>query len=455
MLQKLAIIESKYRAYISIIVLSVISVILILVGNFLQLQTDASARDVVQAIDSLNNVRNGLVDAETGQRGYIITREEEYLEPYYSGQENARKSLEDLDASELISKDEYNQLKELTDERLKRLAISIEVVDRSGFNAAQESVLSNKGKQFLDQVRSMVEQKTTSLRGDLNDQRTLTNTVRIVAIIASLVSFVTILLSGLLLLKLLARNQKNEKILQANNSELERSNEELQSFAYIVSHDLQEPLRKISAFGDLLKDEYADKLGEGNDYVNRMQKAAKRMSTLINDVLALSRVTSQAKPFEKVDLNEVVAGVVEDLDIVVSETGAKITVGRLPTISADSLQMRQVFQNLISNAIKFHKDNVPPIISIKSKMSQQADYNGFHEITVKDNGIGFDNKYADKVFAMFQRLGGRNEYKGNGIGLAITRKIISRHAGIIKASSRPGKGATFIILLPVDNEGEV
>jgi light-regulated signal transduction histidine kinase (bacteriophytochrome) len=175
-----------------------------------------------------------------------------------------------------------------------------------------------------------------------------------------------------------------------------------------------------------------------------MNNAAKRLQALISDILAFSRVTSRAKPFTEVALTEVVEGVVSDLEFRISETNAKVDVGQLPIVQADSSQMQQVFQNLISNSIKFVKSGSKLFVKIYSKTAD----NGDHQIMVTDNGIGFDEKYLDRIFTIFQRLHSRVEYEGTGIGLAIARKIIERHHGSLTAKSASGQGATFIITLP-------
>ncbi|MEM7578834.1 MAG: PAS domain-containing protein [Cyanobacteria bacterium P01_A01_bin.80] len=232
--------------------------------------------------------------------------------------------------------------------------------------------------------------------------------------------------------------------------ELARSNEELQQFAFIASHDLQEPLRKITAFGDRLKATCQDALNDrGYDYLQRMQNAAERMQVLIEDLLTLSRITTRAQPFIDVNLSRVTQEVLSDLEIRIAQTGARIEIGELPIIKADPLQMRQLLQNLISNALKFHCEQQPLLIKIYSKnysknANQQLNYE-YCQIIVEDNGIGFDEKYLDRIFNVFQRLHGRTEYEGTGMGLAICRKIVERHQGSITAKSEPGKGASFIV----------
>lgn len=238
--------------------------------------------------------------------------------------------------------------------------------------------------------------------------------------------------------------------LEVTNLNLERSNQELQDFAYVASHDLQEPLRKIQAFGTILQDEYADALGEGGDYLARMRSAAARMSTLIEDLLAFSRVTTHAKEHAEIDLSTIISEVLEDLETRIEDTHGTVTVTKMPKIYADPLQMRQLFQNLIGNALKFHRPDTPPKVTVSSKITKPTSTSkGVYEISVSDNGVGFEEKYLDRIFAVFQRLHGRDNYEGTGIGLAVCRKIVERHNGTITATSTPGKGSTFIIQLPI------
>jgi light-regulated signal transduction histidine kinase (bacteriophytochrome) len=243
------------------------------------------------------------------------------------------------------------------------------------------------------------------------------------------------------------------------SQELARSNAELQQFASVASHDLQEPLRKIQAFGNRLKDKYGETLADqGRDYLDRMQNAAGRMQALIDDLLILSRITTKAQPFIPVNLTQVTQEVLSDLEVRIQQTGARVEVGELPTIHADPVQMRQLLQNLISNALKFHRDGEPQIVKIYSRQLVTPEGNQpiesspvpeLCQIIVEDNGIGFDEKYLDRIFNVFQRLHGRSEYEGTGMGLAICRKIAERHGGTITAKSTPGEGATFIVTLPL------
>ncbi len=247
--------------------------------------------------------------------------------------------------------------------------------------------------------------------------------------------------------------------LEASVKELKDSNDRLKEFAYVASHDLQEPLRKITTFGNLLVQSHAANLGEdGKRLIERMHSATARMQVLINDLLNYSQINTRTINLQKVDLNKVVQGVVADLDNSIHENNAFIEIDELPVLHADEVQLRQLFQNLFSNAIKFKRPEINPHITITAKritgqeagcsVSQDDLHKEFHEIIVSDNGIGFEQQYAKQIFQVFQRLHGRSDYPGTGIGLAIVQKVAENHKGYIYAESEPGKGASFHVLLP-------
>ncbi|MFL5814923.1 MAG: sensor histidine kinase [Bdellovibrionia bacterium] len=241
-----------------------------------------------------------------------------------------------------------------------------------------------------------------------------------------------------------SRKQAEEQLIHYADK-LEASNRELQDFASVAAHDLQEPLRKIQAFSDRLKTKYRDLLGDdGKDYLDRMLGSAKRMQTLIDDLLSYSRITTKAQPFVSTDLNQVLREVISDLEVRIESTHGKIISSTLHTIDSDPSQMRQLLQNILSNALKFHKPETPPEIHIESEVKA-----GNCEIRIRDNGIGFEEKYLDRIFTIFQRLHGKSQYEGTGVGLAIVRRIVERHHGQVTAKSTPGHGTTFIINLPV------
>jgi two-component system, LuxR family, sensor kinase FixL len=274
---------------------------------------------------------------------------------------------------------------------------------------------------------------------------------------------------AVLVFKDITERKRAEETLAQQAAELTRSNTELEQFAFVASHDLQEPLRKIQAFGDRLKTKYDGTIGpEALDYLQRMQSASSRMRTLIDDLLAFSRVMRSAAPFVPVELAAVTKEVLGDLEVRIEKSGARVEIGDLPVIQADPMQMRQLLLNLLSNSLKFQPPGATPVVKIQARIigpeaatdtsfvkrlaasgAQGAGPSQFCEISVQDNGIGFDEKYTDKIFAVFQRLHGRHEYEGTGVGLAVCRRIVDRHRGTIIAKSKPGQGATFVVTLPV------
>lgn len=248
------------------------------------------------------------------------------------------------------------------------------------------------------------------------------------------------------------------KELVLKNEELEMRNHELQQFSWVVSHDLNEPIRKIQIFIKIIKELYLTADEKAIDYVDRTIKSAERMQTLITDLLAYSRLSSQVKP-ETTDLNVVLQEVLSDFDYLIERKKATIKTSELPTIDSIPSQLRQVFQNLIGNALKFSGNTDQPVIEITSEIIAEKSFESpaapdgrFCRITVKDNGIGFDEIYLDRIFIIFQSLNDRQTYEGTGIGLAIAKKIIEKHNGLITAKSQLGEGASFIIILPLQYE---
>jgi signal transduction histidine kinase len=228
--------------------------------------------------------------------------------------------------------------------------------------------------------------------------------------------------------------------------QLERSNQALQDFTSIAAHDLQEPLRKIGSFGSMIQQKYGDGLGQnGKEYLDRMLGASSRMQSLLTSLLDLSRVTTKAEPPREVNLAEIVREALSDLEVRIVQSGAEVQIEDLPSLEADPTQMRQLFQNLIGNALKFHKAGEKPVIRVRSSSTGNREL----QIMIEDNGIGFDEKYLDRIFAPFERLHGKQEYQGTGMGLAICKKIVERHGGSISATSSAGQGSIFIITLPL------
>jgi len=249
----------------------------------------------------------------------------------------------------------------------------------------------------------------------------------------------------LLAIEDVTERRRAEQLLAAQRRELERSNAALNAFASVASHDLQEPLRKILSFGERLSATAGPTLdAESREFLGRMLNAASRMRTLVSDLLAYAQVTTRAQPFAPVDLGRVAREVIADLETSIADAEGRVEVADLPVIDADPLQMRQLLQNLIGNALKYRRPGVPLAVHIEA----HARDIGHCALTVRDNGIGFGNHYAERIFGMFERLHGRTEYAGSGIGLAICRSIAEHHGGSIAATGTPGQGAAFTVLLP-------
>ena len=250
----------------------------------------------------------------------------------------------------------------------------------------------------------------------------------------------------------IAERRRAEEDLKINMEKLERSSQELQHFAFSASHDMQEPLRKILAFGSRIKQASLD--DQSRDYLQRMVNAGNRMSDMVHGLLNYSRVSTTGEPFTPIDLTELAQEVADSMGRLVREAGASFEIRELPTLDADPSQMRQLFRNLIENALKFRSER-KPLIKIFSKIVDHPERSGIHagkqylDIFVEDNGIGFDECYLDRIFTLFQRLHGRSAYAGTGMGLPICRRIVERHHGSITAKSAPGTGTTFIITLPL------
>jgi PAS domain S-box-containing protein len=263
-----------------------------------------------------------------------------------------------------------------------------------------------------------------------------------------------------MLITSLVQQKHNQELLEEmvaqRTAELLRSNKDLEDFTSTISHDLQEPLRKIQGFGNLLFANAGNPLSEEEiDYIRRMQRASQRMAVMIEDLLSVSRITTSSHSFDSVDLNQVLQEVLSDLDMSIQVSHARVEIGALPVIEAEPLQMQQLFQNLLSNAIKFHKPKESPRVTVTSREVHGNNHRGKSvEITVADNGIGFSEEYVEQLFQPFRRLVGRSQYEGTGMGLVICRKIVERHGGSITAKSRPDEGSSFIVRLPLKKESD-
>ena len=464
----------------SIVLLSIIGIVSYrAVGTLIA--NNAQVIRTQEVLDRLQEIRTSLLQVETDARGYLLTGLDVYVKAY------------ERDLVEIPRK--LNALKEVTEDNAShqerfvvlekavnaRLDLLQEYVDRREVLGATVIPPGQgpEGKRRMDAVTAALNEIGNAehdiLEQRLDQSRKSTQQLLVTLVLSFLGSLGLICLVFYLAVRdMRARRDSEGRLAAARdalegrvrertaelseiNLELERSNRELQDFAFVASHDLQEPLRKIQAFGDRLRTVQGPKFDDqGRDYLDRMHGAAERMHTLINDLLAYSRVTTKAQPFERTDLNKEIDGVMGDLETRIEQSEGSVRVGKLPVIEADALQMRQLFQNLIANALKFKKDGESPRVDVSGNVFKGEVSSIGHSmpedllrISVTDNGIGFDEKYLDRIFTPFQRLHGRNEYEGTGIGLAVCRKIVERHGGSLTASSTPGKGSTFIVVLPL------
>lgn len=465
------------------VLISSIVILMIITNGFLALKTiedlsstQSSLHNTGDVIVELDDLHNLVLMAETGQRGYLLTEIEEYLTPYEDAL--GRLSAQLTDTKKLRSEvpgqaKRIASLVLLVEQKIQELRQTVDLALADKEKRALKQVMTGRGRDLYKELRAEFEQIKNL---EINYRNSLFTVLSVVEREAKVTFIISGITSTLLLLGLaffarlnarsetkhrLALERQNEilaekvamrtKELTLYSDELSRSNRELEDFAFVASHDLQEPLRKIRAFGDRLRSSYSQSLDErGADYIDRMGNAAERMSNLINDLLEFSRISTRGKPFIDVALQPVIESIIDDLEVSIEESDASIVLGALPTINADPSQMHHLFINLISNAIKFRQGDIKPVVEIQAYQEEVAQEH-WHIITVKDNGIGFEQEFADKIFVPFQRLHARAEYKGTGIGLAICRRIVERHGGKISAFSELGNGTLFRIEIPVDN----
>ncbi|HET6568885.1 MAG TPA: CHASE3 domain-containing protein [Rhodothermales bacterium] len=456
-------------------------------------------REAKTSLETLMTLEQTLAlvrNLETGVRGFVITGQVRFLEPFRTAERNLNAEVTHL--VELIADDpDYaDLLAQLRPDIAAKVAFSDTTINlrmNLGFDAARDLIETGRGRAAMDSIRVRVRDMQALAGGKLDfrsaDAESYGHRTLLTLGIFSVLSLLLLSSVHLLARRDMEKREQLAQVLRMNNQDLEvrvrdrtvaletanellqaevmerqkaeeqltsanveltRSNRELQDFAYVASHDLQEPLRKIMTFSSMLELEQGDHLDEaGRSYLERLSDSASRMSQLISDLLTFSRVTTRAQPFQPVDLNKVVHAVLSDLEIAASEHDAEIDVGELPTLGADEFQMRQLFQNLIGNALKFQMPGRKPVVKVSAEVSNDTALGPVVAITVSDNGIGFDEKYLDKIFTPFQRLHNRSQYAGTGIGLSICRRIVERHNGTITAHSKPDQGSTFVVTLPL------
>ncbi|MBK9771835.1 MAG: CHASE3 domain-containing protein [Candidatus Obscuribacter sp.] len=404
-----------------------------------------------------------LLNCETGQRGYVCTADKSFLEPLKKSEQSVAASIAQV--RQLVQDDSEETSRIVEIERLAKVKMDfvnqVLFVYQTSPAAASALIATGQGKRTMDAIRQLIAQ-TESHQLALLDKRK-EEVARLQNLIIGIIVLLTLLEGGSLiyiynlnrvyadvqrnsidaLQSEIAIRLKTEANLRETAINLTRSNEDLQQFAYVASHDLQEPLRAVQGFTSLLAKTYRDQLDErALGWIDQSTQGVERMRTLINGLLEYARVESRGGDMVSVNLGELLKDVQMVLADSIAQNDATIVCQELPTITGDENQLRQLFINLIGNALKYRSDKAPVIVLSSSRVGSQW------QIKIADNGIGFDPQYAEKIFVIFQRLHSRSKYEGTGIGLSLCKRIVERHRGSIKAESELDEGATFVVTLP-------
>ncbi len=383
-----------------------------------------------------------ITDAETGGRGYIISGNNKFLAPYDSALISYPFALADLKS--LTTEDAFfsarlDTLELFIHNKLDLISGNINLFNTNGFEEAKKEILSEKGLKQMEQIRDMVDILQDHEKNNYDAlkeaAREATNEIFIAYVISTIISILLLLLAYFLI-----RSDLTNRIIA--EKELKRSNAGLEQFAYVVSHDLQEPLRAISSFTRLLELKHSQKMdGEAKEFFRFIIEGATRMQLLINNLLEYSRINTKQKTLGLINLNTVLDHLLISMQPIITETKTIVLVDHLPSLLVDETQMTQLFQNLLSNAIKF-RGTENPLIKITATRGDNE-----YLFSFKDNGIGFDMTYAERIFQVFQRLHTRDAFPGTGIGLAICKKIVENYGGKIWVESSPGEGTVFYFTL--------
>jgi signal transduction histidine kinase len=434
------------------------------IANTQSEKTDIEILSAQNLRSSLSNLLAFTQDAETSERGFLLTGDERFLGPYQQAKLQIKTQIE---LCRNMFKD-HPELRDNVEQLIHRIQYKFDQVEKAlatqrtaGFAAALQYVRSGADQDTMDEIRRSIDSMQLQLGKELTNahdrQRSFDRAVFIFFLVSTAVTIIVLISLYHTLLdyihgqdaargELAALNQDLERRIEERTRELQQSNDELQQFAYVASHDLQEPLRTITSFTQLLAARYKGKLDEDADeFIRYIVTSSRRMGDLINGLLALVRLRKSGQPSAAVPFERIIRDAETSLQASIRESGAIIESGELPALVVDSVQMTQLFQNLISNAIKYRGKKTPLIrIEAVRKSSEWT-------FSVADNGQGFDQKYAERIFGLFQRLHDR-EVDGTGMGLSIARKIIERHGGKIWAESEKGIGSTFYFSLPVTLE---
>jgi signal transduction histidine kinase len=465
-------VERKTMAMLGLASVILVSLNLLFYWSFIkQKETSDRVNRSQKVLKKLGNVLSSTTEAETGQRGYLLTGQESYLEPYNRAVKTMGEQIDVLQTLTVVDPQQQQQLSLLEPLIAKKFAELRETIDlrqKKGFEAANQLVSTNEGQNLMEQVRIVLqqmeskeyEQLQTWLKAKQEEAQRI-QLIFLFGIVFNLIAFYLVYRAieqeirerkqaeaslQQLNEQLEARVQQRTADLEEANTNLLYSNRELEQFAYVASHDLQEPLRAVNSYAQLLGRKYQGNLdAKADKYLGYIMEGATRMQQLINDLLEFSRVGTRAKELKLTACEVVLSQVLENLKVAIAECQAVVTHDPLPTIMGDEIQLMQLFQNLIANAIKFRREE-PPRVHI-SVLQQKNDW----VFSVRDNGIGMEPEYFERIFTIFQRLHTRTEYPGTGIGLAVCKKIVERHGGRIWIDSELGVGTTFHFTIPQGN----
>jgi signal transduction histidine kinase len=449
--------------------------ILISIG-VLSYRSMTRSRDAVQwvththvVLEQLEGIQSATVSAESAQRGFLLSGDETYrksCDEMLAQTQAGLRRIRVLTADNPVQQRALDRIEPLINARIAILEQVSEIRESHGLNAAVKAVQGGAGNHAMEAVRdsiqSMEQEENDLLVGRMREENATATLVGRAIVFGNALSFLFLFVAGVLIYQEMDRRKHAEESVQQLNADLEhrvtertaelrlrtedlaRSNSELQQFAYVASHDLQEPLRMVASFTQLLAKRYNDKLGDdAREFIHFAVDGATRLQTLITDLLSYSRVGTHAKPLTCMDADRVLDRVLASLKLTIQETSAQITREKLPAVMADEIQLGQLLQNLLTNALKFRGADVPRI-HISS-----IEEGGFWRISVRDNGIGIAPEHTDRIWVIFQRLHTKAEYPGTGIGLAICKKIAERHGGSIRVEPTPGGGSTFSFTIPI------
>jgi signal transduction histidine kinase len=465
-------VERKTIAMLGLASVILVGLNLLFYWSFIkQKETSDRVNRSQKVLQNLENLLSSVTEAETGQRGYLLTGQESYLEPYNLAVKTMGEQLavlETLTVADPKQQQQLSLLEPLIAQKFAELRETIELRQNKGFEAANQLVLTHQGKFLMERVRTVLQQMKSKeyeqLQMWLKTKQEEAQKIQLIFLFGLVFNLIAFYLVYRAIEQEIRERKQAEASLKQLNEQLEArvqqrtadlkeanvnllySNRELEQFAYVASHDLQEPLRAVNSYAQLLGRKYQGSLdAKADKYLGYIMEGATRMQQLINDLLEFSRVGTRAKELKLTACEVVLSQVLMNLKVAIAECQAVVTHDPLPTIMGDEIQLMQLFQNLISNAIKFHREE-PPCVHI-SVVQQQNDW----VFSVRDNGIGMEPEYFERIFTIFQRLHSRAEYPGTGIGLAVCKKIVERHGGRIWVESELEVGTTFYFTIPQGN----